>query len=379
MLYTTLLTPYFLYRLLIRRRLKPVLVFFLLSIPIIYIHRGVGAEMGTYMKSYILFSSCVIFTAYAVLYLQKHKENLGFYFNRLVIINFFFNIIAIIGFFLPVLHDLCWYFVPLSPGLPVVPRLKMLVYEPSFYSLQLVPVFLYYFNSFITGKAGKYLLGLFLVLFSLILSLSFGVLGGLALSIVITLLFRIRSLLLRRKVFFSGVYAIVAIAALIAVILLVYPHNPIFERVYHIQQGWDTSANGRTWEAFMLAWRILQNTSYLIGAGLGQIKVAGEEIIINYYQYFGDQADIVRLPNAMAETLATFGFIGIIVRLFAEIGLFFYTRVYHNHYRLMLFCFIFIYQFTGSYLTNIYEYAIWLLAFLPVFPQFDQPTPHDEN
>lgn len=342
-------------------------------------HRKIGAELGIYMKSYLLFFSCVVFIAYAVLYLQKNRETLGFYFGRLVVINFFFNIIAIIGFFLPVLHDLFWYFVPLSPGLPVVPRLKMLVYEPSFYSLQLVPIFLYYFNSFIAGKASNYLLGLFLVLFSLILSLSFGVLGGLVLSIVITFLFRIRSLFLRRKVFFSGLYALLTMALLVAFILIVYPHNPIFERVYHIQQGWDTSANGRTWEAFMLAWRILQKTNYLVGAGLGQIKVVGEDIIINYYQYFGDQADIVRLPNAMAETLATFGFIGIILRLFAEIGLFFYTGVYRNHYRFMLFCFIFIYQFTGSYLTNIYEYAIWLMAFLPIFPQFDQPSSRDEN
>jgi hypothetical protein len=34
---------------------------------------------------------------------------------------------------------------------------------------------------------------------------------------------------------------------------------------------------------------------------------------------------------------------------------------------------MFIYQFTGSYIYNIAEYAIWLLAFNNVFEEFDKP------
>jgi hypothetical protein len=37
----------------------------------------------------------------------------------------------------------------------------------------------------------------------------------------------------------------------------------------------------------------------------------------------------------------------------------------------MLFIFIFVYQFTGSFITNLAEYVIWILAFTNAFPQFD--------
>ncbi|MGZ5135232.1 MAG: hypothetical protein ACXWCG_08785, partial [Flavitalea sp.] len=58
---------------------------------------------------------------------------------------------------------------------------------------------------------------------------------------------------------------------------------------------------------------------------------------------------------------------------------FFKTKVWSNYYRLSLFLFIFIYQFTGSYLTNIAEYVIWILAFHPgLFTEFDR-TSFKEN
>lgn len=37
----------------------------------------------------------------------------------------------------------------------------------------------------------------------------------------------------------------------------------------------------------------------------------------------------------------------------------------------MLFIFMFIYQFVGSFATNLAEYVIWILAFTNVFRQFD--------
>ena len=77
------------------------------------------------------------------------------------------------------------------------------------------------------------------------------------------------------------------------------------------------------------------------------------------------------IPNAAAETLAIFGWTGLVLRILVEIFLFFYTRVWTNYYRLLLFLFVFIYQFTGSFITNIAEYVIWILAFTNVFHQFD--------
>ena len=84
----------------------------------------------------------------------------------------------------------------------------------------------------------------------------------------------------------------------------------------------------------------------------------------------------VTIPNAAAETLTIFGWIGFILRITVEIFFFFFTKVWSNYYRLLLFSFIFIYQFTGSFITNIAEYVIWILAFTNVFHQFDVYKPN---
>ncbi len=51
--------------------------------------------------------------------------------------------------------------------------------------------------------------------------------------------------------------------------------------------------------------------------------------------------------------------------------LFVYTKVWRNYYRLLLFVFVFIYQFTGSFITNIAEYVIWIMVFTTVFKEYD--------
>jgi hypothetical protein len=93
-------------------------------------------------------------------------------------------------------------------------------------------------------------------------------------------------------------------------------------------------------------------------------------LVRTYYSYWG-HLQRYDIPNTMGETLAIFGLSGVFFRLALEIYLYYKTKVSQNYYRLALFIFIFIYQFTGSYITNIVEYTIWLLAFSNVFPQFD--------
>jgi hypothetical protein len=136
--------------------------------------------------------------------------------------------------------------------------------------------------------------------------------------------------------------------------------------------GTDTSAKGRTFEAFELAYIIAQLKSIWWGVGVGQVKTVGYETIINYYKYPRELFPVVRIPNAFAETLAVFGIAGIAVRLFVQIYLFFKTKVSTNQYRTLLFFYVFIYQFTGSFLTNIAEYVIWIMAFSNCFAQFNK-------
>ena len=82
---------------------------------------------------------------------------------------------------------------------------------------------------------------------------------------------------------------------------------------------------------------------------------------------------VATIPNAVAETFAVFGWIGVTLRFVVEFFFFCYTKVWTNYYRLWLFLFIFIFQFIGSFMTNIAEYMIWILAFTEVFREFAVP------
>ncbi|MEO8406342.1 MAG: hypothetical protein ABI480_17160, partial [Chitinophagaceae bacterium] len=157
--------------------------------------------------------------------------------------------------------------------------------------------------------------------------------------------------------------------SLLSISIFFFRQNALFLRLSNIIYGNDSSGNGRTTDAFILANKLLDEKSHYWGVGIGQIKVMGESIIRDYYFYYMDQA--VAIPNACAETLAVFGIVGLTVRIGLEIFLFFYTRTWSNYYRLLLFFFMFIYQFTGSFITNVAEYVIWILAFTNVFKQFD--------
>jgi len=376
LLYTTLLTPLFFLLIIRRRRWRFFIWYLVLTGGLAYLHAKAGADMAIYLRSYLLFTSAVIFVLWVYYFVREHPDRLGRYFQQIALYNSLFAVLALLLLFVPVLRELFWSFVPIHPAVPVTPRLKMLVYEPSFYSLQLAPVFLFYFTAYVFSPGNRYLPGLLAVGFSLILSLSFGVLGGLSIAIAVIILFHLPRLLARRKIFFLSLLGLMIGGMAVYIVMQYFPFNPVVERLDKLAEGNDPSARGRTWEAFLLSWRIAEKTSYLFGAGIGQIKEAGHQIIVEYYNYEGDWAELVRIPNTMAETLATFGLVGAVGRVVVQIGLFFYTKVYENYYRLFLFTFIFIYQFTGSYLTNIYEYAMWVVVFLPVFPQFDKRNVH---
>jgi len=372
LLYTTLLTPLFLLLLLRKGHWKPLAWYLALTGPLASYHLSGGAEAEAYLKSCLLFSSVVVFITWAWYFLVDHKGRLGWYFQQVTIYNTFFVAIALLAVAVPFARDLFWSDVPIHPAIPAFPRLKLLVYEPSFYALQLAPVFLFYFLSFAFASGYAYLPETILLGIPLLLSLSFGVPGGLALALLLVFLSHAPRLLRHKKIFFATIYLILLGGLAVALLLQYFPFNPVLERIDFVLAGHDSSANGRTWQAFLLAWAIVEKAGYLLGAGLGQIKEAGHQIIVDYYNYEGEWAELARIPNAMAETLATFGLVGAVVRILAQVALFVHTRVYMNYYRLALFLFIFIYQFTGSYLTNIYEYLIWLIVFLPVFPQFDK-------
>jgi hypothetical protein len=69
--------------------------------------------------------------------------------------------------------------------------------------------------------------------------------------------------------------------------------------------------------------------------------------------------------------MTIFGFVGLAIRLIIEFLIFIKFKVYKNNYLLTLFLFLFIYQFTGSFITSTIEYVFWLLITIPIFREFN--------
>jgi hypothetical protein len=248
----------------------------------------------------------------------------------------------------------------------------MLTYEPSYYATLLVPLFSYYFIRFIlkqtTGNRFSHLLVIGL---PLLMSLSFGVISCFAISITLLILLNFTTLFSSKKIFNS--FIALGILLLIGIIFLYifYPNNPIFVRAIAFISNDDQSGRGRTTEAFHLAYQIAEVKSIWWGVGPGQLKIVGDPIIKEFYAY-GSSYGQVSIPNAVAETLTLFGFVGVGLRISIQLYLFFRTKVLNNYFQTLLFLYAFIYQFTGSFTTNVAEYVIWILAFTNVFPQFDK-------
>jgi len=196
----------------------------------------------------------------------------------------------------------------------------------------------------------------------MVLSLSFGVIAGLLFALIITFITNLNLFFPKKKLFFYIILASFLLIVGLTILILKFPDNILFVRIGNIFSGKDTSFKGRTSDSFYLAWKIAEKKSIWFGCGLGQIKLLGIDILTKFYAA-EFTVENTAIPNAVAETLATFGIVGTCLRMGLIVYLYFKTKVYSNYYRLSLFLFIFIYQFTGSYITNIAEYAIWILAF----------------
>ncbi|MFA6261328.1 MAG: O-antigen ligase family protein [Bacteroidia bacterium] len=368
LLYTTLLTPVFLYLNIKTGYLKPLMWFVAVSGLYAMIHFIYGVHLFYYLRSWVMafcnFSFCLL-----IFHFLRESKTIGSVFKVLVMLNGMLVLCALIFLGYRQGQNVFWYWVPFTPGVAPFPRLKLFSSEASIYSLMIAPLFLYYFMSGVKSGFKHVRLALLILGLSLLLSLSLGVLLSIFIAISI-------SLLVHRKIYWTnkGIYrlAIVAVAILIifGLFLFLNPDNVLSVRISNIYSGEDTSARGRTYEAFILAMRMLKEKSLAFGIGLGQIKVIGKPIVLDYYHYTLIP-ESTRIPNACAETLIYFGFTGLILRLGLQLYLFFRCKVSRNSFQLMAFTCIFIYQFTGSYITQIAEYVLWMLAFINCFPQFN--------
>lgn len=371
--YTSILCPLFILWLVYNKKGNLLLWFFALTIPYVLIHLVNGVVIASYLKSYLLLFTVFIFCCCFYVVLKKNN-NMGVLFQQLTIWNFIFTVIAIVLLFAGVGNEI-WYETNLTPGAKNISRLKMFTTEASVYSLMMAPLALFYYLKLLLFRVKNPFLIFLMITLPLLLSLSFGVILGLFLSIFFIFLSDIKLFFVKKKLPRYLLLLLLFLFSSIVILIYVYPDNLVFKRVVNIFEGNDSSFRGRTTDAFYLGYMIADMKSVLFGAGIGQIKELGLQLLTNYYQHSYTK-DLITIPNVTGETIAIFGLFGLLVRLCVIVYLFFKTKVFSNYYRLALFIFIFIYQFTGSYITNIPEYLIWIAAFTTGFHEFDKSAIH---
>ncbi len=368
--YTLLLTPMWLYLLYLQGRLS-IATGILMPLTIFaVIHLLHGVDIIYYSRSILMIAGMTTFLVVSSFFINSSSINWDLIFRDISILNFFFTLLSFCLLFFPSINSVVWYKVPVSLNIDV-PRLKLFTEEASHYSYLLAPVAIYFYSRAIFFKTTKPLLTLFIITVPFLASFSLGVLSAILFGsiVVFTVYFtRLFSTIKSRVSFFAGVMVIIG---LLLVWYKINPGNILFVRIHNIFNGDDTSARGRTYEAFILANKVIAQKSYLWGIGPGQLKLIGRDIIVQYYLY-SKIPEVIRIPNACAETIVCFGYVGFCIRLVVEAVLFFTTKVYTSPYRLWLFAFAFIYQFTGSYITNTAEYLVWIIAFSSMFPEYEK-------
>jgi hypothetical protein len=371
LLYSALLTPFFIYWIWKWRALTYWFMSVLIILLFDWIHCANGAQLQELLISSGLLIASITFAIFLWKWL-KHQSTPRILMNGLLKWNTLFVILAILLVPFSIGRQILWYEVPISPGIASFPRLKLFTYEAAYYAFLFAPVFLYFLWRIVLGLEKRWLMVGIAIILPIALSLSFGVIGALGLSIFICLLIYWSILIKTRSFQKTTLYGITFALIVIIGTIIIYPDNPIFGRLANIFSGNDTSAKGRLFESFMFAFDLANSKSIWFGVGLGQIKVFGHELIVNFYQYEGDFAEIVRIPNSMGEMLATYGIIGVVAKLSLEVYLFFRLRLFQNVFNTSLFIFVFIYQFTGSYLVSTAEIMVWGAAFFIRFPELDQ-------
>jgi hypothetical protein len=236
----------------------------------------------------------------------------------------------------------------------------MLTYEPSYYATLMLPLVVFSLYKFIFLKNYNNIIKLIMLLIPFMLTISAGVIGALVLSFIIIFIINARKLLISRRVFIA-----ILILLTIAIIVMSFD-NLLSERLNVVLSGRDSSGEVRILQSNYVAWKIAEKTNILVGSGFGQAKF----LAVEFFEEFWIGGEVNRLANVVAGFFAEFGIIGLIIRFSLEIYWFIWSKTYNCQFRLTLFIFVFIYQFTGSFSINLAEYVIWIFAFIPIFPYF---------
>jgi O-antigen ligase len=328
---------------------------------------------GVYFTAFVVSNLVFIILVIAVVAFYQRTKHIDFFDEIILRITQLNSVLTILALFLLFFlkSTYLWYLVPYTSNAEALPRLKLFTEEASHYSFLLLPIFYYWLYQWLVQFNWRTFGYLTTIIISLILSFSLGVLSVIALTLFILILIYSRSILQHsryRRLLFIGLISIVSIAGFL---YYFFPINTLTIRMNNLINGLDTSGRGRTYESFEIAWRVLQLNYPLTGIGLGQFKFIGRDVLLHYYKYHTIPS-VVRLPNALAETLVSFGVLGVFIRVFIQIYWAFKRRIVNNLFQTSLFISLFIYQFTGGFLMHSFEYYYWILVVVPIFKTFDK-------
>ncbi|MCQ4142445.1 hypothetical protein [Chryseobacterium sp. EO14] len=361
--FAIIISPFVLYFLIKNKAMKSLTICLVLLFIWTVIHIFQGANFHFILLSFLMAICTLIYISF---FWEFYSKVISFdlFIDFITKSNAIFLAIALSAYKISFLKNLFWYYNELSFKGNPIPRLKMFELEASHYSLTIAPLAIYYFWKNIKKYNQKDMLLLSSLVISLILSFSLGVLSALILAFSTLFVLRTQKIYQYRRIKYTYISIFFIGTCCTALLHFLYPDNLIFLRLKNVITGADTSGRGRTYEAFILADMIVQKKNMFLGIGLGQLKELGRTTIINYYSYT-KIPEVVRLPNSLAETIVYFGYLGAVLKLIIVIFLFFKYKVYESPFNLSLYLFIFIYQFTGSYIFNIAEYMIWIIAIKP--------------
>ena len=362
LLVTRILSPAFYFWLLLKHRRFVIEGFLVVMFPFAFANAIQGMKISDFVPSFLLFFTVYI-TVYTFAVAVNEMRNLDHLIRTLIWLNL---ILAIIGLAVRFTHYVTFMWMTPEDSSSTTLRFKGFTSEPSLYSTLLTPLFLYSYW-LVARKRNWYTVCLFLATsLPLLMSLSYGTIGGLTISLLTVYLVGGRG--------FTRYKWILAIGVVAAVGYLALPSsNPIKARVVNMITGNDGSEQIRTSASYLAAYGEAKSKDIWFGAGLGETKDIGRT-----YMNWDISSSNPHLASAIAETFGEMGILGLALRFFLEFFFFFRTKPYKDPYRLSLFIWIFVFQFGGSFKDNLGEYVIWILAFSKSAGFFSTPEPAAE-
>ena len=353
LLITSVLSPLLYIWLLLKQRRFVLEAFLAVLCPFAIANAVDGIDWSLYLVSFLLLLTVYV-TAYAFAVAVGEIHSWASLLEPLIWINFMLACVGLVVRFTPWYHLMWQELGAVDTGGVILIRFRMFAYEPSYYSLLLAPLALYSYWLVVRRRTLYSVLLFVVTLFPMLMSLSFGVISGMILAVTLVHLLSGKGLARYAWVLTASVAFMLGYLALPA-------ENVIRLRIDNIISGNDASASVRSSGSLSAAYAMAKEKDIWFGVGLGQVKLYGNRFI-----GWGTG----RLTSAFADTLGQFGLAGVSLRILLEILFFFRTRCYREPFRFSLFLLMFIFQFAGSFVTNLAEYVIWALAFLPSLEMF---------